>query len=120
MKLNHFHNQIYFHNMKTIYKYPLEPGTNKLQLPDKAQVLHAASVNGEPVIYAIVDPDEKKMSEAIFHVYGTGPQPFHASMPEPDAIGFTMCYIGTVNCEGLVWHVFVEFPAEPTITAVEA
>ncbi|MNW56511.1 hypothetical protein D3C74_342310 [compost metagenome] len=87
--------------MKTIYKYKLMPTeTQKVELPFDAEVLSAAYVNGDMVIYALVDPKSigEKFVEVL--VYGTG-HDIEKSIEEYK-------FLNTVQiaADGLVFHVF--------------
>jgi hypothetical protein len=88
--------------MATIWKYTLEPGRTKLQMPQGAQVLTAQMQHGDLCVWAKVDPS-RPLELRLFDVYGTG----HTMPADP-----RHCYVGTVQADGgaLVWHVF-EWPS---------
>ena len=88
--------------MATIWKYTLEPGRTKLQMPQGAQVLTVQMQHGKPCLWAKVDPT-KPDELRIFDVYGTG-----HTMPD-DA---RLLYWASFQMDGgaLVWHVF-EWPS---------
>ena len=88
--------------MTTIYKYTLEPGRTKLQMPQGAQVLTVQMQNGTPCLWAKVDPT-RPAELRIFDVYGTG----HTMPDDP-----RMVYVATFQMDGgaLVWHAF-EWPS---------
>jgi len=97
--------------MLTIHKYPLpiedEP---HIVMPKGAQILSAQVQRGAPVVWALVNPEEKRMSKHWFLVAGTG-LPFPG---DPEAARF----VGTIQLEGgsLVFHVFDDgetYPAVP-------
>lgn len=54
--------------MKTIHRYPLQPGLNKIQMPEVAQVLSAQSKDNEPQLWALVLDDDVGMT-LVFHVF---------------------------------------------------
>ena len=88
--------------MATIYKYTLEPGRTKLQMPQGAQVLTVQMQNGTPCLWAKVDPT-RSTELRIFDVYGTG----HTMPDDP-----RLMYVATFQMDGgaLVWHAF-EWPS---------
>ena len=83
--------------MKTIWKYSINPRQNKIQMPSGAQILSIQTQRGEPQLWALVDPNNKKETR-ILQVYGTG-----WDMPE-----FPGKYLGSfqVEKETLIFHVF--------------
>lgn len=85
--------------MKTIYKYSIPIETFfSLNLPSGAKILSFQTQMGVPVIWAIVDP-ENKMEVRHFYIRGTG-HPDHSGEMDDDI------YIGTIQTGGLVWHLF--------------
>lgn len=82
--------------MKAIYKYPLGIGEKKsVLMPQDATVLTVQIQAGGPTLWALVDPNAK-LVKRVFHVIGTGwPKEFLSER-----------YIGTVQSDGFVWHVF--------------
>lgn len=83
---------------KTIWKYPLT--ISKLQeidMPKGAEILTAQMQDDEPVLWALVDPDQEKERRFI-EIYGTG----HWLDGDPRK------YISTFQImeSGLVFHVF--------------
>lgn len=84
--------------MKTIYKYKLNVGPNKIDLPVGAQILTAQMQPGLGImLWAVVQPGSVILGqERYFNVYGTG-------FILPEVYGK---YISTVQDRGLVWHVF--------------
>ena len=83
--------------MPTIWKYPLHPGTTQHNMPRGATVLHAQMQQGEPVLWALVEPSADQELRT-FDVYGTG----HGVRENAGE------YIATFQMDGgaLVWHVF--------------
>ena len=84
--------------MKTVYKYPLQPNENIMQLPKGAEPLCVAAQGSNVFMWALVDTDLLTEERGFFFA-GTGHQ-----LP-------AMCdltYIGTVHgVEGwMVWHLF--------------
>lgn len=85
--------------MKSIYKYTLTPAEmQNIELPEGAEILTTQTQNGEICIWAMVNPDAKKVIRT-FTVIGTGWRIITES---------NLKYIGTVQLEGgaLVFHVF--------------
>ena len=84
--------------MSTIYKYPLGPGRTKLLLPHGAQVLTVQMQQGEPCLWARVDPGNPP-ERRVFDTFGTGHK-----MPDDR----TLVYVATFQMDGgaLVWHAF--------------
>lgn len=82
--------------MKTIYKYALSPD-GRIVLPIDAKILSIQSQNGEPVLWALVDPSNNNVLRKL-RVYGTG----HTcgSLAEK--------FIATVQLGELVFHFFEE------------
>jgi hypothetical protein len=86
--------------MKRIYKYKLEnASTQRIPMPEGAQILCAQVQNGGICIWALVDPDAPGKQERTIHVYGTGWD-----------IGRTelLRHIDTIQFENgaLIFHVF--------------
>ena len=82
--------------MKTIWKYPLEPGA-VVQMPAGAEVLCVQEQGGRACLWALVAPCARVESRT-FAIYGTG-------HPLSDRLGD---YVGTFQLDGggLVFHVF--------------
>lgn len=98
--------------MRVIWKYPLNPGVNTLQLPAGATVLSVAAQGQDVVLWAYVDPDPNTPKEPrTFVAFATG-EKF-----DDDPIG---PFIGTVRMPvdpifaalvpELVFHVFERDP----------
>jgi hypothetical protein len=88
--------------MNTIYKYALrQEELQMIQMPAGARVLTVQVQNNVPCLWAIVDPEEKKMVQRGFAIYGTG---------YPMRIVEVVQYVGTFQlCDGsLVFHVFTD------------
>ena len=84
--------------MKTIYKYVLSLVENPaLDMPRGARVLDVQIQNNEICLWAIVESTEKLETRKFF-IAGTG-------NPVPQGAGD---YIGTVQQDRFVWHVFEE------------
>ncbi|TDP97660.1 DUF7352 domain-containing protein [Labedaea rhizosphaerae] len=56
----------------TIWKYRLEGGPQQLVLPVGAKVVHIGEQDMRPMLWASVDPNEKRVEPRLFHVIGTG------------------------------------------------
>ncbi len=85
--------------MLTIYKYSLEPGLNRLNMPAGARPLTAREQNGQMQMWALVDPYASLVPREIL-VVGTG----HGI---PDFIEErALVHIGTVDIYDLIFHVF--------------
>lgn len=84
--------------MKTVWKYPITPNVSDVQMPKGAKVLTVQMQNGQPCMWVLVDPDEKKETRT-FMLIGTG----HKVSP-----GVDLKYIGTFQLEEgrLVFHLF--------------
>lgn len=80
-----------------IYKYFLSLGRRQtLYMPPGAVILTVQLQDQIPTLWAIVNPDEASSEARTFCIYGTG-----ADLPEK-----AERYIGTVQLNGFVWHVF--------------
>lgn len=79
-----------------------------LRMPRDATFLCVRTVRGVPVLYALVDPDDKPGLEYTFEVYATG-QPFEFT-PNHDYIGTFLLDNGT-----FVFHVFRRADADRTV-----
>ena len=82
--------------MKTIWKWEISLGNGTATMPVGAEILTVQMQNGEPQMWAIVDPTART-HHRNFHVVGTGHE-----VPE------RATYIGTYQQPelGLVWHLF--------------
>ncbi len=84
---------------KAILKYPLEvEDTQIVTLPARANILCVQAQHGQPMMWAIVDRDEKRLEQIILRIIGTG-------NPAPDDPGE---YIGTfqLNAGNFIGHAF--------------
>jgi hypothetical protein len=82
--------------MRTIHKYPLELAPEvPVIMPDGAEIIAVQEQFGLPTIWAIVDTDKPK-KRRIFRIIGTGQN----NVPDKSF------YLGTVQIDGFVWHVF--------------
>lgn len=83
---------------KTIYKYPVQLGSNTLQMPLHSQILTAQLQYGVITIWAIVDESEMTKEDRNVVVFGTGhPLPVKADVKY---------WIATVQQDPYVWHLF--------------
>lgn len=88
--------------MRVIWKYSLRGHGGHggmVTMPAGARILSVKSLGGVPVVYALVDPAEPEIVKHYFHLIGTGQ---NVEM-EPGV------YLGTVECEPFMWHIFVEY-----------
>ena len=91
--------------MKTIYKYTLEL-TNRqtIQVPVGAETLHVGIQRGQICVWILIDlnPDvqDVEMGNKVFHIFGTG-NPTTKELEDKR-------YIGTVQLDDYVWHIFEE------------
>lgn len=91
--------------MKTIYKYPIQPSVEEIELsiPGGGPVISAdLDPSGCPCVWAIADTDEKDEVVKIYCV-GTG-WPLDWAMKENKALQF----IDTIRQGVYMWHVFME------------
>ncbi len=83
--------------MKTIWKFPLDLKEHQtVAMPSGARVLSVQMQQGTPTIWAVVNPSSEHTFRHVF-VVGTGQY-----VPEDKT------YIGTVQMEAYVWHVYIE------------
>lgn len=81
---------------RVIWKYPLAPADEQtIQMPQGAYVMPVQIQDDAPCLWALVDPS-KPVESHVIRIIGTG-------NPCGDYPGR---YIGTVQLDGLVWHVF--------------
>ncbi len=84
--------------MKTIWKFPFQITDHQvIEMPAFSQLLTVQMQHGEPCLWALVNPDARKVDRHII-VHGTG----HQVESEAEA------YVGTVQVHGgqLIFHVF--------------
>ncbi len=85
-------------DMITIYKYTLQIGhAQRITIPGFIKVLYTGLQSGVPCIWALVDT-EKELKAHLITVHGTG-HPVLNSLEE---------YVGTVQIDAFVWHIFME------------
>ncbi len=79
-----------------VWKYPLalQVGDQPLELPEAAEVVHFNMQAGRPTLWALVNPDNRRLPRT-FLVVGTG-----HPVPENTA------YRGTCLDGAFVWHLF--------------
>jgi hypothetical protein len=83
--------------MKTIFKYMLNPGYQVLELPgDEIVILSVGVQHGQIVLWAMIDTESPKHEIGV-QVVGTG---WKLSGLED------WHFIGTVQVDNLVWHIF--------------
>ena len=82
--------------MKTIYKYPLIPGTNIIKMPYEANILSIQEQNGVVCMWVLVETDYSDVDYEV-SIYGTG-----------QVVTTDKQYISTFQLEGgnLVFHAF--------------
>lgn len=81
---------------QTIWKYPFQIDDEfEIEMPEGAQVLTAQVQGSTPCLWVLVNPEAPKTKRKFF-VYGTG----HEIIEEGIA------YIGSIQMNGFVWHVF--------------
>lgn len=79
---------------QTIWKFEVDVGENKLQLPQGARVIEFQSQNGRLYIWALVVRNAPGEERRMW-VYGTG-------FPIPSGCE----YIATAHAPPFVWHLF--------------
>ena len=83
--------------MKTIWKFPLRLTNHQLiDMPVHAQILSAQVQDGVMTLWAVVNPDSPKMPHTIA-IYGTG------NYITDENLG---TFIGTLQVDWMVWHIF--------------
>lgn len=85
--------------MSRIWKYPVKGTHFALAMPEGARVLSVQIQHGEPVLWALVDPEGIRR-ERRFAIVGTG-HDFDAT---------ALNYVGTFQEGPFVWHLFEEPP----------
>lgn len=85
--------------MKTIWKFPLYiVDEQTVQLPDTAQPLSVQIQDGEPCLWALVDPQAPSNPRRV-KIFGTG---------NPVDISGNWNFVGTIQERIFVWHIFIE------------
>jgi hypothetical protein len=106
-----------------IWKYPITASVVTLSLPEGARVLHVHEQNGDPCLWAAVDPNAPR-TERRFHAIPTGSPIAHTVAVEDQSdptgyrvvgtagrLGNVLKYLGTVHLgASLVFHIFEEVP----------
>jgi hypothetical protein len=88
--------------MKVIYKYPIVNfGIGSISMPEGAEILTVQwdDTVGTPCVWAIVDSSSPTFEYRTFEFIGTG-------HPMPELDFKSRVYIGTIQNNGFVWHVF--------------
>lgn len=84
--------------MRTVYKYPIQRATTKLELDAFARILHVGlDPSGQPCLWALVDTEETTKKLRTFECFFTG-----ENLARVNASG----YVGTFIDGALVYHVF--------------
>lgn len=89
--------------MKKIYKYELELGVARVEMPIESNVLSVGNQRGAVCLWAEVDTispytgKEPLMETRTFHTIGTG-----YTVPQG------LKYIDTIIVEPFVWHIYEE------------
>ena len=90
--------------MKTIHKYPLEYVERQtIALPKGCHTLCVQIQDGEPCLWAVVNPKKPKIDCTII-MSGTGAHDALQFKTDPREVR----YLGTVQTRGCVWHYFVK------------
>lgn len=85
---------------KKVFKYPVDVQYEQvLKLPLHSEILHVDEQNGEPVLWALVNPEEQRTEERRIRIYGTG-----HPIPEADKLQYVNTWF--LARKQLVWHVF--------------
>jgi hypothetical protein len=86
--------------MKRIYKYIVTgTGVNEFNIPKGAKALSVVMQRGNIVAYMLVDP-RNEMEKRKFVLLGTG-------WDLPDQLMEDLDFVGTVNDEPYIWHLFI-------------
>lgn len=92
--------------MKIIYKYTVEVGSNSIEMPKGARILHVVAQGEKVQLWALVETEHIDEMRH-FRVFGTGqPLPDDFKEDQPRAAEYGDRYIGTAHCGPFVWHVF--------------
>ena len=81
--------------MISIWKYPVAPGRQTVEMPGGAELLSVQMQGDQPTLWARVDDQAAKVGR-IISVVGTGHEAPHPKVP----------FIGTFQMGWMVWHVF--------------
>jgi len=91
--------------MITIWKSVLLDSYDVIAMPENAQVLCVQMQRGQVCMWYMCDPSQPKVKR-LFRVVGTGHEMSSGNMNE-------MSYVGTVQHNDLVWHVFEDVSSRP-------
>lgn len=82
--------------MKTVWKYEISMGLNKIEMPEGAAILTVQMQREKPCLWALVDSSKEKETRQ-FCIYGTGHK-----------IANDVIYVNTFQVENgtYVFHVF--------------
>lgn len=84
----------------TVFKYKLQPGKNKIELPPKSEILSVGEQNGGVFMWVLINPADPRNQTREFCIFGTG---HDIDLPHRNFIGT----VQTPSIMGqLVWHVF--------------
>lgn len=85
---------------RTVFKYGLKPGLQRIRMPKGARILCVQAQRGEPHLWALVDVSKEEEAR-VFQVFATGE-------PIAEDMGQSWDYLGTFQLEGgvLVFHAF--------------
>lgn len=84
-----------------IWKYPIHPGENELYIPEGADILTAQTLDGEPCLWALCDPNNR-VEARKFLVVPTG-RDFKG-----DRYRFINTFQVVIGQDFLVFHLFEE------------
>ena len=95
---------------RTIWKFPFAIDDEvEIEMPHGAEVLHVDVQNGQPCMWAIVNPDEPRETWRTykFSVFGTG-HPLPDLEPDKPLDRVHLHHVGTFQMRGgsLVFHIF--------------
>ena len=85
--------------MKAIWKYDLPIGNTVHHLPEGARILDVQVQDGQPVMWALVNPALPADMSVEIYCYGTGHE-------IPQSLLESSRYIGTIQQNMFVWHYF--------------
>lgn len=90
--------------VQQVWKYIILTPDTTIQMPRWATILTAGHQDGTMCLWALVDPKQEKQPRR-FRVFGTGMPITEESLNHgPSA------YVGTVQIDNMVWHVFEVAP----------
>jgi len=89
-----------------IWKYPLKPELNRIEMPKNALTLTVQIQGDQPVLWALVNPEEEQETRS-FLVATTG-EPIEAL----DPVALRLGYVATFQMDWMVFHVFDTFKFE--------